>query len=135
MERRRKEMFLFSEALNTFYLRLYGLRHMVNDHSDSDYQQGFFYMHHPTDRITHSSLQSCVPKTTYTNLGYASSHRQDGIYIGLCYTSHGALVGMRNSSMGPPRRIDPTTHCTLSERSYHGSTSRSHRGGGGFHSC
>ena len=27
--------------------------------------------------------------------------------------------------MGPPRRIDPTTHCTISERSYHGSTSRS----------
>ena len=23
--------------------------------------------------------------------------------------------------MGPPWRIDPTTHCTMSERSYHGS--------------
>ena len=33
---------------------------------------------------------------------YASSHRQDSTYHGLCYTSHGALAGMRNSSMGPP---------------------------------
>ena len=30
----RKEM--FNDALNTFYLRLYGVRHMVKDHSDSD---------------------------------------------------------------------------------------------------
>ena len=33
---------------------------------------------------------------------YAPSHRQDSTYHGLCYTSRGALAGMRNSSMGPP---------------------------------
>ena len=27
---------LFNDALNTFYLRLYGVRHMVKDHSDSE---------------------------------------------------------------------------------------------------
>ena len=27
---------LFNESLNTFYLRLYGVRHMVKDHSDSE---------------------------------------------------------------------------------------------------
>ena len=27
---------LFNDALNTFYLWLYGVKHMVNDHSDSD---------------------------------------------------------------------------------------------------
>ena len=26
---------LFNDTLNTFYLRLYGVRHMVKDHSDS----------------------------------------------------------------------------------------------------
>ena len=31
---------------------------------------------------------------------YASSHRQDSTYHDLCYTSRGALAGMRNSSMG-----------------------------------
>ena len=48
---------------------------------------------------------------------YESSHRQDNTYHGLCYTSRGALAGTR--------RIDPTTHRTMSERSYHGVTSRS----------
>ena len=33
---------------------------------------------------------------------YAPSHRQDSTYHDLCYTSHGALAEMRNSSMGPP---------------------------------
>ena len=27
---------LFNDALNTFYLRLYGIGHMVEDHSDSE---------------------------------------------------------------------------------------------------
>ena len=31
-----------------------------------------------------------------------SINRQDNTYHGLCYTSHGALAGTRNSSMGPP---------------------------------
>ena len=61
---------------------------------------------------------------------YAPSHRQDSTYHGLCYTSRGALAGTRNSLMGTPCRIDPTTHRTMSERSYHGATSRS-----GFHRC
>ena len=54
---------------------------------------------------------------------YASFHRQDNTY-GVCYTSRGALVGTRSSSMGPPRGIDPTTHRVMSERSYHVATSR-----------
>ena len=28
--------FVFNDALNTFYLRLYGVGHMVKDHSDSE---------------------------------------------------------------------------------------------------
>ena len=31
-----------------------------------------------------------------------TSNRQDSTYHGLCYSSHGALAGTRNSSMGPP---------------------------------
>ena len=60
---------LFNDALNTFYLRLYGVGHMVKDHSDSERgnplpphgllfpisSKGSFYMHHPTDRITHTT--------------------------------------------------------------------------------
>ena len=33
---RREGNVLFNDALNTFYLRLYGVRHMVKDHSDSE---------------------------------------------------------------------------------------------------
>ena len=34
--REREKNVLFNDALNTFYLRLYGVRHMVKDHSDSE---------------------------------------------------------------------------------------------------
>ena len=33
---------------------------------------------------------------------YAPSHKQDSTYHSLCYTSRGALAGMRNRSMGLP---------------------------------
>ena len=33
---KRERNVLFNDALNTFYLRLYGVRHMVKDHSDSE---------------------------------------------------------------------------------------------------
>ena len=36
LERERERNVLFNDALNTFYLRLYGVRHMVKDHSDSE---------------------------------------------------------------------------------------------------
>ena len=32
----RERNVLFNDALNTFYLRLYGVRHVIKDHSDSD---------------------------------------------------------------------------------------------------
>ena len=35
-ERERERDVLFNDALNTFYLQLYGIRHMVKDHSDSE---------------------------------------------------------------------------------------------------
>ena len=57
---------------------------------------------------------------------YAPSHRQDSTYHGLCYTSRGALAGTRNSSMGPPHEESiRSPHRAMSERSYHGATSRS----------
>ena len=70
---------LFNDALNTFYLRLYGVRHMVKDHSDSE-NRHIGYSYRLTARV----------------LLYAPSHRQDNTYHGLCYTSRGALAGMIN---------------------------------------
>ena len=63
-------MFLFKDALNTFYLRLYGVGRMLKDHSGSErgnplpphgllfpiHSKGsFIYIHHPTGRITHTT--------------------------------------------------------------------------------
>ena len=74
----------FNDALNTFYLPLYGVRHVVKDHSDSERgnplsPHGLFFL------------------LTAMILLYAPSHRQDNTYHGLCYTSRGALAGMRNT--------------------------------------
>ena len=33
---RKEGNILFKDALNTFYLQLYGVKHMVKDHSDSE---------------------------------------------------------------------------------------------------
>ena len=61
---------LFNDTLNTFYLRLYGVRHMVKDHSDSEKgnplpphrllfpissKGSFIYQYNPTDRIAHTT--------------------------------------------------------------------------------
>ena len=77
---------LFNDALNTFYLWLYGIRHMVKH--DSESERGNPLLPHGY------SFQLAARVLLYT-----SFHRQDNTYHGLCYTSHGALVGMRNRSM------------------------------------
>ena len=85
--KRKEGNVLFNNALNTFYLQLYGIRHVVKDHSDSKIgnllpphgllfsinSKGSFICTIP-DRIAHTTA---------------------------CYTSRGALVETRNSSMGP----------------------------------
>ena len=81
---------LFNDTLNTFYLRLYGVRHMVKDHSDSEREETRCRQIGYTFRLTARVVL------------YAPSHRQDSTYHGLCYTSRGALAGTINSSMGPP---------------------------------
>ena len=83
MSLERENFFLFNNALNTFYLRLYGIRHMVKDHSDSEKGNScrhIVYSYRLTARV----------------LLYAPSHRQDNTYHSLCYTSRGALAGTRN---------------------------------------
>ena len=96
----RKEGYvLFNDALNTFNLRLYGIRHMVKGHSDNE--------------------ETCCRHMGYSFrlaarvLLYASSHRQDNTYHSLCYTSHGALGGTRNKT--PCTRHSSNVECFLTE--------------------
>ena len=39
----RERNVLFNDALNTFYLRLYGVRHMVKDHSDRERERNVLF--------------------------------------------------------------------------------------------
>ena len=71
----RKEIFHVNDALNTFYLWLYGIRHMVKDHSDSERGNPL-----PPDGLL------------FPISSKGSSHRQDNTYHSLCYTSRGALA-------------------------------------------
>ena len=87
----RKEGNVIFNALNTFYLRLYGVRHMVKDHCDSEKRNPL--------------LQHRLLLLTARVISYAPSHRQDNTYHSLCYTSRGELAGMRNSSMDHAIRI------------------------------
>ena len=87
---------LFNDALNTFYLRIYGVGHYGKELSDSE-RSHMGYSFQLAARV----------------LLYAPPHRLDSTYQGLCYTSHGALAGTSNSSIGPPWRINPTTHRTI----------------------
>ena len=67
-EVRKEGNILFNDALNTFYLRFYGARHIVEDHTDSEkgnplpphglmfpISSKVYYMHHITYRITHTT--------------------------------------------------------------------------------
>ena len=83
-----------------FILQLYGVGHMVKDHSNNDGGNLLQPLHGLLILI--SSKGSFI------------SHKQYSINHSLCYTSRGGLAGMRNSSMGPPRRIHPMTHHTSS---------------------
>ena len=75
---RKEGNILFNDALNTFYLRLYGIRHMVKDISDSERGNPL-----PPHRLL---------RLTARILLYAPSHRQDNTYHGLCYTSRGEII-------------------------------------------
>ena len=86
---RKEGKVLFNDALNTFYLRLYGVGHMVKDHSDSERETRYRHMGYSFRLAARVLL-------------YAPSQRQDSTHHGLCYTSRGALAGTRNSSMGSP---------------------------------
>ena len=88
MKEGRKEMFyLATHSANFLYS--YMASDMVKDHSDRE---------RGNQLPPHRLLLSPISRV----LLYASSHRHDNTYHGLCYNSRETLAGTRNSSMGPP---------------------------------
>ena len=91
LEGKKEGNVLFNDGLNTFYLRLHGVGHMVKDHSDNEREE---------TRCRHYVGYSF--RLAARVLLYAVFHRQDSRYHGLYYTSRGARAGTRNSLMCPP---------------------------------
>ena len=85
-----RRTFLFNDTLNTFYLRLYGIGHVVKGHSDGQRGKLLPPLHGLLFPISSKRAFICtIPQT--------GSHIPRP-----CYTSRGALGVTRNSSMGPP---------------------------------
>ena len=79
---------LFNDALNTFYLRLYGVRHMVKDHYEDIWLRTIMIVRNETS-CRHIGYSF---RLTARVLLYAPSHRQDSTYHSLCYTSRDAVL-------------------------------------------
>ena len=88
MEGTKEENVLFNDALNTFYLWLYGIKHMVKYHSAKE----------ETSCHRNGLLLPISSKLSFI----CTTHRLDSSYHAFCYTSREALTETINSSMGPP---------------------------------
>ena len=81
-----------------FYLTTYST-HFIYDYMASDIWLRTILI---ARKETHCRHMGYSFRLTARVLLYAPSHREDSTYHGLCYTSHGALAGTRNSSVGSP---------------------------------
>ena len=105
---------LFNDALNTFYLRLYGIGYMVSD----IWLRTILIVRKET-RCHHIGYSF---QLTARVLLYAPFHRQDSTYHSLCYTSRGHWLEREIAQWVHPmkdRSDDPSHHeQTLLPRSY-----------------
>ena len=88
----KERIVLFNDALNTFYLRLYG------------------EIARKETRCRHIGYSFRLAERV---LLYAQSHRQDNTYQGICYTSRGALLEREIAQWVHPmkdRSDDPSHH-------------------------
>ena len=72
-------MILFNNTLNTFYLRFYGAGHITKDHSNI------------CDETICRHHMDYSFRLAARDLLYASYHRQNNTFHGLCYNSRVAL--------------------------------------------
>ena len=102
-------MFLFNNTLNTFYM---GSHIYIKDYSNSE-RGNLLPLHGLLFAISSKGSFIC---TTPDRIAHTTA-------VVTPAEEHWLDVG--NCSMGPPWRIDKTTHRTITEHSYHGATSRS----------
>ena len=86
---RMEENVLFNDGLNTFHLQLYGIGHMVKDHSDSERgkpQLSTSWFTLPTDRRANTMawlLRCWEGKPITFHFMVHTTHRQESKYHGL----------------------------------------------------
>ena len=80
-----------------YLIRLYGVGHIVRDHSAKE-----------ESRCRHMDYSFQLAARNHPTAPY--------VHHPTAQDSRGTLAGTRNSSMGPPRGIDPTTHRIMSRR-------------------
>ena len=122
-----KDLWWSPRKVSRFWLNWAGTTHtyVANNNSKQNKEEGEREMFYLTTHLTHfiygymasdiwlRTILIVRKETRCRHIGYsywltarvllyAPSHRQDNTYHSLFYTSHGALAGMRNSSMGPP---------------------------------
>ena len=85
---RKKGNVLFNDAFNTFYLRLYGVRHMVEDHSDSKRKETHC-RHSVVRAFTHGAMGHQSDPSWWTQTSYFSFqpvlHHWSNKGRGMCY--------------------------------------------------
>ena len=69
-EGRKEGNVLFNDALNTFYLRLYGIKHIVKDHSDSKSGHPLPTLHGLFFSISKGSFKCIIPRKCF----YLTTH-------------------------------------------------------------
>ena len=120
--------YLFNNTFNTFLINWnIGIRNTAMTQKahvaqwQEERKEMFYLMTHSIHFIYGYMVSDIWQRTTQKARGklppphgllFAIS-RQDNTYNGLCYTSRGELAWTRNSSIGPPWRIDLTTHRTM----------------------
>ena len=94
--RKDENIFIFNDTLNTFYLQLYGVQLLsLHELLFQISSKEFYYMCHPTDRITHT-------------MAFTTPVVEHWLEWEITLWVHPMM-----------------THRTMSERSYHGARSRS----------
>ena len=102
----RKENVLFNDTLNTFYLRLYGVRHMVKDHSDSEKGNPL-----PPHRLlfpinSNGSFICTIPQTdthSETRTSTSNSNLLVITYLGdICEKNVGSLLSIASLNSSAP---------------------------------
>ena len=97
-DRAQEKMLYLTNGREMFYLTTHST-HFIYGYMASDILLRTILIVRNETRCRHIGYSY---RLTARVLLYAPSHRQDNTYHSLCYTSCGALAGMRNSSMGPP---------------------------------